>query len=145
MTDQTKTTDWRERTSTEDLVNHYAVLQERIVSIRENLQRTERMIIERMEAEGATVLDIPGHDVTLKRTTQYDRTMLYPLAELVPPEALAKAFTPAHEETVHFPDKWDMRKVLALAKYGDAVKALINRASFPGAPSLKIVAKESAS
>ena len=36
-----------------------------------------------------------------------------------------------------------MRKVLALAKYGDAVKALINRASFPGAPKLTVAAKES--
>ena len=64
------------------------------------------------------------------------------LAELVPPEELAKGFTPAHEETRVVPDKWNMVKVKPWAKYGTAVALIIEGAAIPGTPRLVIKQKE---
>ena len=37
---------------------------------------------------------------------------IQPVKELLPPDVVAEAYTPAHEETIQVVDKWDERKLL---------------------------------
>ena len=125
----------------ESLVDDYAASLAFIRQQTEVLERTEYQIIAALDAQGATVMDHPRYHVEVSRKTEWAKDKLYMLAEFVPPDALAKAFTPAHEETITVAEKWDVRKVLPLAKYGECAKAIIESARIEGAPKLHVEAK----
>ena len=72
----------------------------------------------------------------------YDNGKLAALRELLPPEEIARAYTPAHEETRQVPESWDARVFRSWGKYGKDVAAIIERATIPGAPRLSIKAKK---
>lgn len=125
----------------EELIDAWA----NIVATQEALTREryeiEQELMRRMAADGATILDHPRYDVTLTAKIEYDRGKLHPLRELVPPEVVAKGYTPEHEETVVVPERWNMTKVKTWAKYGKAAQEIIEAAAFKSAPRLSIKAK----
>lgn len=94
----------------------------------------------RMEEDGATIIDHPALTCELKfLSPTYDMGKLRAIAELVPPEEWAKAFTPAHwGEPTWIEDKYNMTKIKPLDKYGAAVAQIIEAAKIPGAAVLKI-------
>ena len=60
--------------------------------------------------------------------------------EAIPPEELARGLTPAHDEVVHVPDRWDLRVVKTWARLGESVAAIIERGIIRGPERLRISA-----
>ena len=131
-----------ERMDTDSLLQYWLRYTALIARNQENVDRIERELILRMEAEGATEIPHPDFEVKLKRSSSWDYSRLATLGELVPEAELAKAHTPEHEETVVVPDKWDMRKALTFKKFGREVEAVLEAARLLGAPRLTIKRKE---
>ena len=106
--------------------------------------RVEYEIIKRLTADGAKAYPHPHFDVTLSESISYDRTKLFTLKELIPPETLSTGFVPEHEETKTsiVPDSWDMRVVLGWKKFGTGVADVIEKSVMKGSPRLSIKAKK---
>lgn len=126
----------------EELVNAWATIQEAQEELAKNKYEIELEITRRMTMDGATVLDHPTHDVTLTTTLQYDRNNLHPLRELVPPDVVAKGYTPEHEVMRTVPESWNMTKVKTWKRYGTDARRIIEEAAFPGQAKLTIKAKK---
>jgi hypothetical protein len=131
-----------EKLTNEELVTSYAEVERSLVALREKHLLMEAELVQRMQADEATVIDHPTHTVKLKVGTEYDKSRLFPLHELVDPEVLAAGYTAEHEKTVTVPESYDMRKILPLRSRGKDVAAVIDAASHPGKPRLTIEAKE---
>jgi hypothetical protein len=116
-----------------------------IATLQRERGEKEMELTRRLQERGATRLDHPTLEVQLVTPSPtYDWNTLRRLAAVVPPEELAKGFTPAHQEVVMIPDKWNLTKIKPLIKYGNAVVEIINAAMIPGTPRLKITAKGAA-
>lgn len=124
--------------TTEALVNTYIEVKMKRDLLTDRLGRLEHAIVQQMEAEGAKALPHRTHDVKLSYSVRYDNAKLVGLLELVPSDELDLAYTPARQETAWVPEKWDMRSVLALTKFGAAIKEVIEGARITGAPRLSI-------
>ena len=128
-----------------DVVAHYQALEARYRNFR---QMAERALQARLEARGATELHPPFLEVKLQvPSPSYDISRLAQLREILPEDLLLEshAWTPAHEESVHVPDKWDARVFRSWGKkYGDDVAALIEAAKMPGGPPRLIVREKKA-
>lgn len=129
---------------TQTLLESWAMVEETEARQRHFRQRIEFELKRRMEADGATAIPHETLDVALKQDSPtYDWGIMRGLAKLVPPEELAKGFKPAHwGEPVWIEDKWNMTRIKPLAKYGDAVKQVIEAATIPGPARLSIRRKE---
>ena len=104
--------------------------------------RIEFELKRRMEGDGATAIAHPLLTCELKTPSPtYDTGKLRGLAELVPLDVLATGFTPAHEEVVMVPDKWNATKFKTWVKYGDAVTKVISDAAIPGTARVRITRK----
>ena len=126
----------------QQLLDKWEVINAGFQYYKEIRDRLELELRQRMEAEGATAIPHPSLLCELQYPSPtYDYGKLRGLAELVPPEELAKGFTPAHEETRVVPDKWNMVKIKPLAKYGAAVAEIIEGAAIPRTPRLVIKLK----
>ena len=126
----------------QQLLDKWEVINAGFQYYKEIRDRLELELRQRMEAEGATAIAHPDLLCELQYPSPtYDYGKLRGLAELVPPEELAKGFTPAHEETRVVPDKWNMVKIKPLAKYGAAVAEIIEGAAIPRTPRLVIKLK----
>jgi len=126
----------------EEVVTEYARIKGQIDGLRDLQNLLEHQIVQAMEADGATILDHPDFNVELSESREWDRSKLSPLAELIPPDVLAKSFTPAHQATIDVPDRWDMRQVLALRRRGTRVQEIIDGAQIPGRRRLSVKEKE---
>jgi len=126
----------------EELVRRWGVLDERIRKDTEDRDRLGWAITRSMQEDGATALDHPTHVVELATKNEWDRSKLHPLRELIPPEVLAKGYTPEHEETVVVAESWNMQQVKTWVKYGNRVQAIIEGAAKPKPPVLAIRPKE---
>ena len=112
------------------LVNKYLDQRTSIQQLGDSQGRIEQELMRRLDTAGATEYPHPTATVKIDLSWDYDPSRLAGLGELVPPDVLATGFTPAHEETVRVPDKWDMRRVLPWKKYGDQVAAVLDKARF---------------
>lgn len=84
----------------------------------------------------------PNVDCTLEKGIPImDYSKLQGLFEVLPASLVKTAYTPAHEKTVQVPESWDMRVAKTFAKYGKDAAAVLEAASTPGAPRLKIRVK----
>ena len=110
---------------------------------RDQRQRIEYEVLNRLQARGATEMATAHWVAKLtKPTPQYDMGKLMALKEEVSPTEWDKAFTPEHMEPV--PAKLDMRVAGAWGKrFGTAVAQALERAKLPSGPgTLKLTRKE---
>ena len=132
-----------ETLDTQQLLVYWSALEKVEMDTQSALAMIEWELHQRMEADGATAIAHDTLDARLVRTAPtYDYGRLRGLAELVPPEVLAQAFTPEHEAIAIVPDKWDARVFKTWKKYGATVAAVIENATIPGAARLVIKRKE---
>ncbi len=99
----------------------------------------EYVLQARMTVDGASVLPSTTHDVKVNRSYDTDANVLGELRELIDPAILAEAYTPEHQEKV--PEKWNMTKVNAFKRYGDAVVEIIERSRLWSPPRISIKKK----
>ena len=128
----------------QELIEAHVTIVKTLDELSKEVHVIEQELFARMTENNATVIDHVTHEATLVRTPQVDRSKLYPLAEIVPPEVLAKGFTPQHEETTTtiVPDKWNMQQVKTWKKYGKEAQEIIDNATTLGPPRLVIKAKK---
>lgn len=121
-----------------DYVEHEAELQQ----AKDRLDIIAMEITQRMNADGATVVDDPTYDVEIKRTHGYDEAKLYTLMEYIPHGELIKAgaLIPEHEETVL--EKWNATKVKPFGKRGKDVRDTIDAARYVKSTRLSIKPKK---
>lgn len=121
----------------EVLLETYHTTRERLASFQSLLGHLELEMIRRMEARGAVGIPDERFTCEMKVTRNYDQLSLAPLKEVFNREDLNHCFTPAHEEVVQVADKWDVRKVIPLAKrYGIEATRIVEKATLPGRRSL---------
>ena len=97
-----------------------------------------------MEEREAIEIFHPTLSVKLEsRHTGYDLSRIQALKELLPPDVIAEAYVPAHEETITVLDKWDARKLLGWPKrFGKKVAEVLEQAELPRSVRLVIKPKE---
>ena len=107
------------------------------------LDSIEAEMLVRLRDRGAKSLPVSSVDVELKPgTPTYDTTLLAPLVEQLPEADVSKAFTAAHDETVHVEDKWDGTQLNSLERrYGGEIADRIQRSRIPGPERLSVKPK----
>ena len=104
--------------------------------------RIEQEILRRMEERGARAIPDDFFVCEALSTMGYDQMAFTPLKEILVASELLKCLTPAHEETVLVPDKWNTAKVKsAAAKSGAEALAIVDKARRPGTRRLKFERK----
>ena len=92
----------------------------------------ESEIKKRMYQDEAREMRVGIYRVMLKPTIRWNKDALKPLLELesIPSDELAKAYTPAHTETItrDVPENWNMTKAKTLKKFGTEVERIFDRA-----------------
>ena len=110
----------------------------------EQADRASLVLLRRMEANNQRELEHPGLTVRLEiPSPKYDYGVLNTLAELLEPETIATARTPAHEVTTTVAESWDGRVLQHWPKrHGTKVAEVLERAKLPSdPPRLKITPK----
>ena len=75
-------------------------------------------------------------------TPSYDSSRMVALAEILEPADFADAYTPEHQKTIDVPGSWHGGKVKKLVRqYGSEVAQVVEDATIPGKPRLKIEAR----
>lgn len=128
---------------TDVLVTRFAETQMAIEELADHRDRIGYVIQTRMEADEATVLDHPTHDVALRggRVT-YDQSILDGVLEFLGEGALVKrgALIPEHTRLVA--RQWNATKLAPFAKRGRDVREVLKRARSVGRGLLKITLRE---
>ena len=126
---------------TKDLLDLWDGIEHQEATHRENRQRVEVELRRRMKAEGATAIPHERLTCELKAgSPDYDYGKLNRLRELLRDDVIQTAWTPAHLEMV--PDRWDARTFKTWGKYGNDVARVIEEATIPATPVLRIGRKE---
>ena len=113
-------------------------LMEQLQDTREILGRVEQEIWRRMEERQATAIPDRTWTCEAKTRNTYPAMSLTPLKEVFDTTDLADCYTPAHQEVVDVPEKWDVRKVVPLARrYGAQALAIVERAKITERSGLK--------
>ena len=101
-------------------------------------------IMRRCRDREATMLRSATYTATLKMSSPtYDLERLNALKELLGPEDLNEAYTPEHDETRTVSARWHGGKLNKLVRqHGADVRAIVDAAKVPGAPSLVIEARD---
>lgn len=131
---------------TDDMLLHtYAARLANIEQLQAKNGRIEQELMRRMSERQAR--SIPSEEFICELTVKdtYDQTSYGPLKEIFNEVDLETCYTPAHEETVQVPDRWQTVRVKALARrYGAEAQEVVDRARIPGAPSLSFKTREPA-
>ena len=124
----------------ETLVDHAVAMKTAMDHYRQYCQDASDEIMRRCRDREATMLRSPTHTATLKTASPtYDLERLNALRELLGPEDLKEAYTAAHEETRYVAAKWHGGQLNKLVRqHGADVRAIVDAAKVPGAPSLVI-------
>lgn len=138
---ETKTGYQTDALTLQQLVDKYDALEQMTADLSAELRDVEYELLKRMEAEGATeAVGSEGHKAVLKRPVSYDSQSLHVLLELLPEEELRTtgAFIPAHDETVHHDDAWNMTRLKPFEKRGAVIANTIEKAKLYGSPKVRI-------
>ena len=130
--------------SDDELLSAWQLQTRHIKHLTEEQGHVEMLLRQRLLERGATEIPHPSLTVKLEsRFGGYDLSRIQVLKELLPPDVIAEAYTPAHEETIQVPDKWDGRKLLGWPKrFGKEVAAVLEAAELPRAVRLVIQPKK---
>jgi hypothetical protein len=117
-----------------------------LASMREMLAMIEMEITKRMRADDATAVPHDDFTVELAGKAEYDYSKLYTVLEYIPRADLIKAgaYTPAHEETVDVPDKFNATKLKPFGKFGADIRDIIQGARWESNVRLRIKPKKAA-
>lgn len=129
-----------------ELVETLIEAKETLKTARDTVSYVEMLIIQRMEARGASRLRGTLHDVEgVAKTADWDYSILARLRELYSPEELEDIYTPSHHETIIIKEKWDMSKGRRLRKDGDEIVQIIEDARILGRMTLSVKDKKEVS
>ena len=111
-------------------------------SYQELANRLEWVALNRMLDRGATAIPSSKFVCEKKVEVTYDQTRFIPLKEIFK-EDLVKCWTPAHQETIMVPEKWDTTKLKALARrYGNEALAIVESARTENPTGIKFERKD---
>ena len=141
---QTTTTEIAaESLSDEALLEAYAQAQALAKSWADKAGRIEWEMRKRMEGRGAMAIPSDTFICELQPRSTYDQTSFTPLKEILMQTDLIECLEPAHEETRQVPDKWNTAKVKAAARrYGHEAQRIVDQATRPDVPKLKVQRRE---
>jgi hypothetical protein len=73
----------------------------------------------------------------------HDRSTWHAVKEFIPEEELIEegVLKPAHSETVHVPEQWDLGKLKRFFKRGDAIRKIVERSTFDDGFFVKVARK----
>jgi hypothetical protein len=128
--------------SDDDLLYRYEITQRQLKTMQDTLGRLEQEIFHRMEERGS--VGIPSDDYTceLKTTNSYDYERLASLKEILNATDLGTCWTPSYQKVVVEPEKWDIRKLVPVAKrYGDRAVGVVEQARSVSSRRLKFEVK----
>jgi hypothetical protein len=126
----------------EELVKDWGTVDNALRILTEQQGRIEMELTNRMQSNGATVIPHTTHDVKLvEGAPGWDYPTLAQLREITDPTDLDGAYTSEHEETRLVPERWNMVKGKALARFGDKHRQIIQAARLPGVLRLRIKTK----
>ena len=112
-----------------ELLETYAETVKWLQETKDYLGRLEQEIWRRMEERQATAIPDRTWTCEAKTRNTYPAMSLAPLKEVFDTTDLADCYTPAHQEVVDVPEKWDVRQVVPLARrYGAQALAIVERA-----------------
>lgn len=124
-----------------ELILHLGGLQAELKAIKQDIDRTEYELQQRMEQRGATAIANDFYDVRLETTYILSVEELRArVGELVPADEWDKAVTPEHEQTIVIAAKADARVVNSWRKFGSSVAAGIDAAKIPD--KVRLIVKE---
>jgi hypothetical protein len=122
-----------------ELLEERGAIAEALETTRRRLWEIERQIEVELHLKGASRAESDNWEAEFKAPIEWDKESLRPLLEMeLPQDKLAKAFTPAHQETVDVPAKWDLRFVKTLAAFSSHAKRVIEAAQYQVQPKLVI-------
>ena len=130
--------------TTDELIADYGEISEALRALSVTRDEITSELQRRLEEDGARVYSHPEYDVQLvpSGAVAWDHSALAQLRELLPPETVAGAFVPAHDETVRVPDRWNMVVARHWGKYGAEVQAILDRARLEPPLRIRIRQKE---
>ena len=120
------------------LLKLYEQIRERSEALNSQRHHLQGLLIQRMEARGATSIPSEEYKCELEPRVEYLQIDFTPLKEIFSERELATCFHPKYEELITYPEHWDTNKVKALAKkHGDKAMAIVEQARLVGTPRLK--------
>ena len=135
-----------ENLSNEELIDLRITLHDEEQRIKATREKAEMTLKHRMEDTGATAIPHPLYNIRLDRGSPktdivvIDRIWLLADRYGVPPEEMAKAYSPAHMQEV--PARWDRRHLKPLGKYGEDMAQLIEESAIHGDTTVKFEIKK---
>lgn len=129
----------------DDIIDKRAAVAEGINRLVLILGRMDHEIQVRMEGDRSTALNHPVWEIELKPSSiKYDHATMDKLFDLLDPETIKEsgAYTPEHVYNSTVPAAWNMTKAKKLAKFGGAVKDVIEEAKIEGRGKLSFKRKE---
>ena len=133
--------EWFADVEADVLVNEGLVLQAVGRAVGERLGKLRLELLRRMQADKATELVTKNGVVKVKETgSSYDQSRLDTLLEYLEQEELveAGALTLEHEKTESVPRAWNVTKLRAFGKRGEAIQKVINGARIAGTLSAQL-------
>ena len=135
---QTQLLDDMQHINSDQLLLWYASSRKSAAYFQGLLGRLEQEIQQRIRGSGGTMLPSEEFICELVTTNTYDQAAFRPFLEILTGADLETVFIPAHVEQVEVKDKWDTRKLIALARrYGKEALSIIDRARVPGVAKLR--------
>ena len=135
--------DWKTTVLDHALLEQYAQALKRLQDTREYLGRLEQEIWRRMEERQATAIPNDTWVCEAKTRNTYPAASLTPLKEVFNADDLAACYTPAHQEVVDVPEKWNAHKVIPLARrYGAEALTIVEQAKMTERTGLKFHRKD---
>ena len=111
-----------------ELVGEYDKVLNQLKALREQKSRIEFKADTLMRKRGATVLQGDSKELVKSIKSEYDKSKLAPLKELIPMEDLIrrKAYIPEWTEQVTHEEKWgNMTTIKTLSEYGQDISDII--------------------
>lgn len=126
-----------------NLLANYQELTHLVQHYQRHLGLLEYEILQRMVARESIAIPSDIYTCELKTSSTYNHLAFTPLKEILTEGDLNTCLSPAHEETVQVPDKWNTTKVKAMARrYGADAQKIVEQANMPGPNRLKFERRE---
>jgi hypothetical protein len=114
------------------LLNMYDDALAALAAAREQVGKLEQEILRRADERGATGLPSDIYTCKINTTHTYDPSVLVQLKELLSTDELAQCWVMEHKEWITMPEKWDVRKLLPIARvHGDEALGIVEQAKIP--------------
>ncbi len=125
-----------------ELLEQYAQASEHLAEWRLTAGRLEQAIMERADERKAVGIPSEAYDCIIKTTYNYDQVILLPLKEELLDDDLDKCWSPEYTETKIHEARFNMVKLLPMARrYGGKVAEIVERSKVPAGRKLEFKAK----